>query len=513
MIEKKILVNTLFLYFRMILIMMVTLYTSRIILKQLGAEDYGIYNVVGGVVALVTFLNNALSNGFQRYFNIEIGRKNERGLQITLSTAILVQLLLIVFSLIFTETIGLWFVNNELMIPQNRMVATNWVYQTSIFILAMTLLRAPFHALIISYEKMKVFAYISIIEVIVQLGMVFSLNLFSYDHLIIYGLMMSLISLLILLTYMYFAYKCNTNLKFKPIIDANYMKSILSFSGWNTFGSFAHVIKINGINIVLNMFFNPIVNTALGFANQVANGVTALSSNILVASQPRVIQSYAIGETSKVIDITYSIIRYSFFLLWIMCLPILIQTDFIYHIWLGNDVPNYTEIFTRLVLINTLIDCAASPLATMVYASGKMKKYQLTLSSIFICIVPFSYIALLLKGSPESVLYVGILISIATMFARVTIIKQIYPDFSYRRFFKLSILPCFKVIIFSVIIVLILDYIFRHFSGYNKEDILIQCIRLVTIILATTVITCYSGLDNKETSLLKQKIKNIIYRK
>lgn len=510
MIDKKIIVNTVFLYFRMLLIMAVTLYTSRIILDKLGALNYGIYNVVGGIVFMVSFLNSALSNGFQRYYSIEIGRHDNKELQKVFSVSLLIQLFLIVVTLLVTETVGLWFVNTQLMIPPDRMFAANWVYQTSIIIFIFLLIRVPFHALIISYERMNIFAYISIVEVITQLLMVYALILIPCDRLIVYGILMAAIAFGVMLTYIFFAHRCNRVLQFRMMMIKDKLKSLLSFSGWNTFGSLSGVIRMNGINILLNMFFTPIVNAANGFANQVSGGVNALAGNILLASQPQVIKNYAAGRIDIMLNISYSIIRYSFCLLWVMSLPLILQMEFVYHIWLGTETPEYTVIFTQLVLIIALIDSSASPLATMVYACGKMRNYQIIVSCIIMTIIPISYLVLKLWGSPIYVFFASMFVSICAQIARITIINGLYPEFLIHDFIKQAIVPCLKMIVISAGLIFILYFLIHQITQIDFNSNTANWCMLIINILITALISYLVGLNKEERNSINHKISNLL---
>lgn len=513
MINKKIIINTVFLYFRMLLIMAVTLYTSRIVLEKLGEMNYGIYNVVGGVVAFVSFLNSALSNGFQRYYSIEIGKKDNEGLQKMFSVSLFLQFALIIVVLLITETVGLWFVNNKLVIPPDRMFAANCVYQTSILIFIFLLIRVPFHAMIISYEKMNIFAYISIVEVIAQLLMVYALSWIQADRLAIYGVLMASISFLVMLSYIFYALRCNATLKIKPIIIKERLKSLLGFSGWNTFGSLSNVVRISGLNVLLNMFFTPIVNTANGFANQVSGGVNALAGNILLASQPQVIKNYSAGHIDVMLDISYSIIRYSFCLLWVMSFPLILQMDFIYHIWLGDDTPEYTVIFTRIVLITALIDSSASPLATMVYACGKMRNYQVIVSCIIMMVIPISYIILkFFEGTPTSVFFAAMAVSACAQIARVSIVKQLYPDFKVRVLIRSALYPCLKMILVSVIAVFAVYIATNKTFNINLTSNAANWGMLFFNIAVTALICFFVGLNKLERISIKQKITNILCR-
>lgn len=504
MIEKRIAINTIFLYIRMILVMGVTLFTSRIVLRELGVTDYGIYNVVGGVVAMVSFLNTSLSNGYQRYFNIALGKESDEELQRVFSASLYIQVSLIAVTLLLCETIGLWFVNHKMSIPIDRLTAANYVYQSSLFIFIMVLLRVPFHAVIIAYEKMNIFAYISVIEVIAQLGCAYTLSIFPIgsDRLIIYGIIMAFISFTVMTSYVFFARRCNRQLLAIPIGEKDTLKDMLSFSGWNIFGSVAHLIRGNGINILLNVFFNPAINAANGFASQVSGGITALAHNVLTASKPQVVKHYAKGNIQSMLGLTYSVSRYVFCLLWIMSFPIILKINYIFQLWLGNETPQYTQCFTILVLCTGVIEAFASPISTLAHATGRMKAFQISVSIVIMLVLPLAYLALKLGCPPQSVYYVSFFIGILAQVTRIYVIKRIIPEFSYRSYWRLVISRCLVVVISSLVFIGTSEFLFLFKIP--------QLIDLFVLITFTFILVLIVGLTKDERSFIIDKISHKI---
>lgn len=500
MIDKRIAINSVYLFLRMILVTGVTLYTSRVVLAELGVVDYGVYNVVAGVVSIISFLNTALANGYQRFFNIALGNQSHEDLQKCFSTSLLIQICVIIITLFLCESIGLWFLNHKMIIPSNRMFAANWVFQTSIIIFCFALIRVPFHAVIISFEKMSVFAYLSVVEVLLQLGLVYTLSFQKGDRLIAYGNLMTLLAFCVMLAYIFFAW--NTDPKLKIIVkrQPTTLKEMLSFSKWNIFGSFAHVLRTNGLNVLLNMFFSPIINAANGFASQVSGAVTALSQNVTIASRPQVIKSYAQADYSKMLEITYTMSRYVFCLLWLMSFPLILNIKYVYSLWLGSETPEYTELFTILVLINNLIEAFASSLAALVHASGNMRKFQLLVSLTLISVIPISYFILKCGYLPQAVFYANIIISICAQLVRLILIRKIAPYFSIKEFYKNVIYRCMFLVLASILIIYPLTkYLFPNILGL---------LSLVVTIIVTAIIIFIIGLNSEE----RKRISDIIIR-
>lgn len=325
--NKRIAKNTLFLYFRMLLIMLVTLYTSRVVLKSLGVEDFGIYNVVGGFVSMLSFLNTSIANGFQRFFNFELGKERIGTVKRMFSVSLSIQIGLSLLILLLAETVGLWFLNASMNIPSDRIVAANWVYQCSVLMLIITLFRAPYDAIIIANEKMDFYAYIGICEVVFKFLIAYVLVKVPYDVLVSYAILMAFVTIGIFICYVFFVHARFAYLHFVPIIDKGLMRQMLGFSGWNVIGSLAHLMKGQGVNIVLNVFFGPVVNAARGIAFQIQSGVTVFVGNFQLAARPQMIKSYAAGDVSGLISLFYRISRFSFLLLWLIILPLLFKIN------------------------------------------------------------------------------------------------------------------------------------------------------------------------------------------
>lgn len=420
--NKRIAKNTIFLYVRMLLTMAVTLYTSRVVLATLGVEDYGIYNVVGGVVTMFAFLNGTISGVTQRFFTFELGTGNKEKLKSVFNTAICIHWIVAGVIVFLAETIGLWFVCNKLVIPDERMTAALWVYQFSILSTVVFFISIPYNACIIAHEKMSAFAYISIIEVVLKLLIVYLLLLSGYDKLIVYAILMFLVQLLIRLIYNEYCKRHFEESKYKFCIDHYIAKKMLGFTGWTLFGGFASVGMGQGLNILLNMFFGPAVNAARAVAQQVDSAVQSFVANFQMALNPQIIKNFAANDLLQMRKLVFASSRYSYYLLFFLSLPIVIEAPFILGIWL-KEVPEHTVAFLRITMLVMLINALSNPLITSANATGNIKKYQMVVGTILLLIVPVAYIVLKLGGNPESVFWIYFLFSGIAQIARLWMIR------------------------------------------------------------------------------------------
>ena len=312
--NKRIAQNTLFLYFRTLVILLVSLYTSRVVLNVLGIDDYGIYNVVGGIVLMFQFLNVGMIDVSQRFLTYELGKNDGQQLQKVFSTSLIIHLIIIFFLLILAETVGLWFLNHKMNIPTSRIIAANWVFQFSILTFIIKIFSVPYNASIVAHEHMKVYAYVSILEVILQLAIVFLLKGSASDKLILYAILMSFVTLLISIMYTLYCKKYFKECKFRNDIDKQLLHKMLSFAGWSFLGNIGYSLKMQGINILINLFFGPAVNAARGVAYQVNAGIYNFVSNFQIAMKPQITKRYAMGDTNSMMVLVHNSSRYSFFL-------------------------------------------------------------------------------------------------------------------------------------------------------------------------------------------------------
>lgn len=424
--NKTLAKNTLFLYFRMFLTMGVGLYTSRVILETLGVEDLGIYNLVGGVVVLFSFINNSMAAATQRYINIAIASNETKSINNVFCTSVNIHLIISLIVLFLAETIGLWFLNNNLNIPEGKLYPANIVYQMSILTTILGILRIPHNATVLAYEKMSFFAYFGIFETILKLGVVLSLVFFkSSNYLITYSVLLLFANLfgnLVLKFYLVMNFKIQT--KFHFFYDKKKSKEMLAFTSWNLFGQIANVGANQGIAIIMNLFIGVTVNAAMGIANQLNAVIYSFVSNFQIAFNPQITQSFAKNEIERHKDLVLNTSKYSFLLMSILAVPVILNTDFVMHLWLGNNLPEYVIAFAQIIILSSLVDALAGPFWMSVHAVGDIKKYQILLSLILIVNLPLAYLLLKAGYSPIMVLILKFLLSIVAFLYRLNYTRK-----------------------------------------------------------------------------------------
>ena len=499
--NKRIAKNTMFLFFRMLFTMFISLFTTRIVLEELGVIDFGIYNVVGGIVLMMEFLKSSMSTSIQRFLSFELGNKNYVRVRETFSMSINIHLIIVIIIFVLAETIGVWFLNEKLIIPIDRMYAANWVYQFSILTFIIGILNVSYNAIIISEEKMKIYAYISIIESFLKLAAVFLLIWTENDNLVMYSGLIFMLSLVMFVFYIIYCKSNFSSTKYTFRRDNKLFYKLLNYAGWNLFGGLAGVSKGQGVNILLNLFFGPTVNAARAISFQVSGAVNMFVTNFQIAINPQIIKSYAIEDKKYMHELIFRGSKFSFYLLYVMSLPILFETQFVLNIWLTN-VPDYTQIFTRLIILNVLIDSLSGTLMTAAQASGKIKKYQMIIGGLIISILPFSYFFLQLDFPPQSTFYVSICISIIALFSRLLLINKLV-NVSIKQFLKEVLMRVLLVVGIS----LILPLIFK----YQTESSVINFILLIIISFLSIIYSIYIiGLDNVEKLFIKSKIADLL---
>jgi len=498
--NKRIAKNTGMLYFRMLLTTAVSLYTSRVILNTLGVEDFGIYNAVAGFVIMFAFLNSAMASATQRFLAFEIGLVDKLQLRNVFSMSVNIHFLIALIIFIFAETLGLWFVNTQLTIPAERMTAARWVYQFSILMLMVNMVSVPYNAMIIAHERMNVFAWVSIAEVILKLFIVFMLQWFGFDKLKFYAVLMFGVALLIRLIYGIY---CNIKFKeskFRFYWDKPLFKTLVSYAGWNLWGNSAGVIMGQGINVLLNIFFGPAVNAAYGIAYQIKGAVNNFVNNFQMALNPSIIKSYAANDLKYMHQLILRGAKYSYFLLFTLSLPILLETEIILKLWL-KTVPEFTVAFTQLVIININIESISRPLMTAAQASGKIKLYQGVVGGLLILNLPVSYLFLKLGFQPESTLWVSIAISVIALFIRLKIISMLV---------KLEVLEYLKKVLLRIIPTTLTAIFIPILIITNLKDGFYRLIISILFSLICIGVSIYFiGLEKTERTFLKIKLKQV----
>ena len=476
--SKRIAKNTLLLYFRMILIMVVSLYTSRIILNELGVEDFGIYNLVAGVVILFSFLSNAMITATQRYLSIAIGKKDEKYIQAVFSTSLLSHFFLIFFMFLAAETIGLWLINAKLEIPADRMSATNFVYQLAILTTCVNIIRIPYNASIIANERMSFFAYVSIVETFLKLAVVWALAITPGDKLVIYSFLLLLVAIVIDIAYWYYCQRFLLANKFYLKTNKKLFVELTSFSVWNLFGGLADIGYKQGTNIILNLFWGVSINAVLGITNQIRNALVPFIGNLQLAVNPQMVKSYALGDYEYFKILVYRISKYSYFLMLIIVFPIIFNIDLILELWLKNP-PKHTAIFAILTSVYCLVDSLTGPLWAAMQAGGKIKRFQMVTGICLLLNLPVSYLFLMYGYAPSVVLIIQIVITGFTVGVRVLFVKY-YLQFSIRNYVREVIFPIVFVTALSLPIAL---YIYAETGGYYRLLLFILFVPMMCYII------------------------------
>lgn len=432
--NKRIAKNTIMLYIRMLFGMLVSFYTSSVILNALGVEDYGIQNVVGGFVSMFSLISMSLSSSVGRFLTFELGKGDYESLKKVFSTSVLIHIVLAIVVFVLSETVGVWFVNNKMVIPESRLYAANWVFQASILSFMFGLLSVPYNALIVAHERMSAFAYIGILEIVLRLVVVLFVAYcpFDFDKLIIYSVLLTALG--ILMRFIYVSY-CRRNFSESELhfnVDKHCLKEMGAFAGWNFVGCSALLLKNQGVDILLNLYFGPVVNAARGIAGTVNGAVSSFSGNFMTALNPQITKSYAAEEKEYAFSLVERGSRFSFFIMFMFALPIFLEADFVLTIWLKR-YPEHTVSFVRLILALSLCDIISNTLITLQNATGKIKNYQLAVGGILLLNFPLSYICLRTGCPPEAVLIVAIFVSILCMILRLLFLRHTV-ELSMRRF-------------------------------------------------------------------------------
>jgi len=498
--NAKIIRNMSFLYIRMLFLMFVSLFTSRVVLQNLGVSDFGIYNIVGGFAGMFVFFQSSLSNATQRYLSIELGKGNAQGAVSVFRQHQTLYFLITLIVLILAETVGLWFVCNKLVVPPERMNAAIWVYQFTVFSCCMVILNVAYDASIIAHEDMQIYSYIGIFEGIAKLAVAYVISVVSSDRLVTYAFLSFLLSFMTRVLYTLFCRKRYEECRYVFSWNMKGIKETFSFISWNTIGTFAYTLNDQGVNILLNLFFGPTVNAARGISCQVNGAVNGFSTNFYTAVRPRMMKSYAAGDLQYLLELFFRSSKYSVFLLWLLCLPIMLCVDPILGVWLGN-VPEYTASFTIWILAYSLVNVLNYPIWTVTLAAGCLKPYMLWGSAISFMVFPVSYICLKAGGSPVIVFQVSLVVRIIYIGVILTIIrKHVY--FPLGQYVSQVIRPVAVVIAGSGIICLPLSRLLGNTFG----GCLLICV--VSLLSASFFIWLF-GMSHDERNLIARKIKSL----
>lgn len=499
---KRIAKNTIILYFRMLFLMLIGLYTSRVILKTLGISDYGTYNLVGGVISMFSILTSSLSTAISRFITFELGKGHSERLNKVFSTSVNVQLILGLVVVLFSETIGVWFLNTHLQIPAERMVAANWVLQCAIASFVLGLLMVPYNASLIAHENMNIFAYISILEAVLKLAIVFALYISPYDKLITYAILLFAVSCLIRWIYAFYCKRHYEECSYHLVKDKSLLKEMTGFAGWNLLGDGSWILNNYGVNILLNIFFGPVtglvLNAARGIATQVDNIVQSFVKNFMTALNPQITKSYAVGDLEYMHKLVFAGAKYSFFLMMLFTIPICLETELILKLWL-DVVPDYTVIFVQLTLLSSMCVILGNTLITSVFATGKIRNYELVMGLMALSNFPITWMAFKLGASPVAAYIVYLCIYFLMIFVRLYMVKGLI---------HMSAWEYVKGVFLKVLAVGVASLVLPLAIAYSQED---SVMRLLEICVASIICSAFSillfGMNREEKQMILGFIK------
>lgn len=500
--NKRIAKNTLFLYIRMIFVMFVGLYTSRIVLRTLGASDYGIFNVVGGFVSLFAFLNASFSSSIQRFYNYEGGRTGEEGFTKVYSAGLRVHAILALVVFVLLESFGIWYVNNIMVLPEGRLMAANVVFQCAIFNLIFVILQIPFTGVILAKEKMDYYAFVSIIDIVLKLGLILLLPHVSFDKLIAFAFIQLILQFVVFTLYASYAKIKFRFLKLTKKVDKALLKGILSFSGWTLIGSFAFMFKGQGVNLLLNYFFGTIVNAARGVAFQINGAIIGFARNLSVSFSPQLTQSYAEGDKRRTYTLFTYQSRFCYFLTLMLITPVIIEMDYMLHLWLGDAVPEHTNLFASLVLIDALISTLNTPVTQVVFATGRIKGYQIWSAAVNIFLIPLCWVFLKMGFDAWIVFALTIVVSILCQIACLIVMHHVF-SYSYWEYIRNVIFPCLIMTLLVPLAPLAIKIV--------MSESLLRLLLVVVVSLAVTSALLYFVFFSKsEKQLVQGYIKKLL---
>lgn len=499
--SKRIAKNTMFLYIRMFFIMAITLYTSRVVLKALGIEDYGLYNVVGGIVTMFSFLSGSLGAATSRFITFELGKKDYTKLNKIFNVALVVHLFIALVIVLLAETVGLWFFYEKMVIPDARLTAAFWVYQISILNTVVAITQVPYDSTIIAHENMKIYAYIGLIEVVLKLFVVYLLAFSPIDKLVFYAILLFLLSVTKIVFSRFYCIKNYPESHVKLCTEKILYKEIFSYTGSDMIGSVATMAQGQGLNLLLNIFFGPVVNAARGIAYQIQGAVTQFSNNFMTAVRPQIIKSYAEGDTDSMWKLVIQSSCFSYYLMWLICLPIMLEADTLLGLWLG-EYPEHSVSFLILILILCLIQTIKTPRVTIFHAMAKVFWSNITVGVVLCLAFPLAYIFLKMGGSPESVFWASNITMVASEFVSVIVLHH-FIKFSQIKYFLSVHGRCLLVTAVSLIIPYL---VYDKFIEPSFLRLIVTCC-LTTASVATT--SLYVGMDKQ----MREKLYGIVKTK
>lgn len=489
--------NTALLYFRMALMMCINLYTSRAIMQALGIEDYGVFYVVWGVVYIFSFINASMTATTQRFLTFELGAGNKQRLHEVFITSVNIHVIISLLVVLISETVGVWFLSEQMVIPDGRQGAAMWCFQLSVVTAVAEVMSCPYQSVIIAREKMSAFAYISILDAFLKLAIVGMLLITDYDRLIVYAILYTTEKLLIRLVYNLYCTRHFEESRYKWFYNKSLFRSMSSFAGWKMLENLAYALYTQGLNMLLNVFFGPVANAAQAAASQAQNAIAQFSRNFQLAVNPQITKSYASDQLREMHLLVFRGTRLTFCLLLILCLPLFVEAPFVLNLWL-KEVPEGTAGFLRLLLVILMVQESSGSLIVAISATGKIKKYEVITGGLMITIVPVAYIVLKMGGAPWSVYATYLVIAVSAYIATLRIVlPQVHLPFS--DYFLNVLRPCFMLLLASLVVPVAMKQLMA-------PGVLCSVLTIGVTVLSTGIL-CYAiGFDHVMRGLIKEKI-------
>lgn len=501
--NKRVAKNTLVLYFRMLFMMLIGLYTSRINLQSLGVEDFGIYSVVGGIVVMFSIINGSITASISRFLTFEIGTGNMEKLKKVFSASVTIQIGISLLILLLAETIGLWFLNHKMVIPESRMYAANWVYQFSIMTFILNLISMPYNACIVAHEKMSAFAWITIYDAIAKLLIAWLTFIAPMDKLIFFSGFIVLIAFTQRMIYTSYCLRNFEECHYKFLIDKELINKMSGFAGWTLIGSSSAILRDVGGNIVINLFCGPTVNAARAIANRINSAVLGFAGSFMTAINPQITKSYASGDYEKMMGTIYKGAKFSFFLLLLLGLPVIMESEYIIHLWLGQ-VPKHTVLFVQLTILYAMSESISNPLVTAMLATGKIRNYQIVVGGLQMLNLPISYICLRLGCIPESVVIVAIILSQCCFATRIYMLKSMI---------HLNATDYVKKVYLRILLTLFIAFILPVIIKYYMDNSLLSFFTILSVSFFSACISIlYIGCNDKERCFIYSTYRSLKIR-
>lgn len=485
--------------------MIIALYTTRVVLKVLGVENYGIYNVVGGFVSMFGVLKTSFTTGINRFYNFELGKKEGSDIKKVFNTSVVIQLLIALVLFVIVEGIGIWYINNVMVFPHERIKTVNWLFQFSVISMLLVILQTPYSSAILAYEKMDFFAVVSIVDALLKLAICFMIQHFGEDKLLTYGFLLLLITMINFMMNLIYAHIKFKKLRLDFHVDKTLFRSIFSYSGWTILNPLSYTARNQGCNMVLNYFFGPLLNAANGIANQVSAAVEQMSKNFIVSFRPQIIQSYASGEYIRTKRLMYSMSKITFLLHALFTVPVLLEINTLLDIWLGKDsIPEFAVPFACWILVNKWVSSLNPPITNVMAATGQVKKINIYTSCIMVSIIPITIVLLMLRLSPTSMFIAMLILAIINQYAGVRILCNTFTEVTTEDYVKKIIIPSLALALASIALPALICILLKPTLG----RVFVTC----GLTLVSVLISLSFYLDKEEKMLVKSMMTSLLKR-